>query len=119
MDVSKEKFDAVYSKYAPSKFVNFVYTHYNVNLNKKPTPIGTLLAVIGWVVGTLGLVVFDQLGMKEVAKAFLWAYLPFAALLISLPAFILNQRRIKKIAKELGVSLERYNQLVALYYPGD
>lgn len=119
MDVSKEKFDAIYNKYAPSKFLNFVYTYYNVKLKRKPTPIGTLLAVIGWVIGTLGLIIFDQLGMKEIARIFLWAYIPFAALIISLPAFLLNQKRIKKIAKELGVSLERYNKLVALYYPGD
>jgi hypothetical protein len=117
MDVSKEKFDAVYNKYAPSKFLKFVYTHYNVNLKRKPTPVGTLLAVIGWVVGTLGLIVFDQLGMKEVSLKFLWAYLPFASLIISLPAFLLSQKRIKKIAKELGITLEKYNQLVALYYP--
>lgn len=117
MDVSKEKFDAVYNKYAPSKFLKFVYTHYNVKLKRKPTPIGTLLAVIGWVVGTIGIIVFDQLGMKEVALKFLWAYLPFASLIISLPAHLLNQRRIKKIAKELGITLEKYNQLVDLYYP--
>lgn len=119
MDVSKEKFDAVYSKYAPSKFLKFVYTYYNLKLKKKPTPIGTLLAVIGWIIGTLGIIIFDQLGMKEIAKGFVWAFAPFAALLITLPAFLLNNRRIKKIAKELGITLEKYNQLVSLYYPGD
>lgn len=117
MDVTKEQFDAVYNKYSPSKFLRFVYTHYNVKLKRKPTPIGTLLAVIGWGIGTLGIIVFDQLGMKEVAKGFLWAFVPFGALVISLPAFLLNQRRTKKIAKELGVSLDVYNNLVDKFYP--
>ena len=115
MDVTKEQFDAAYAKYGPSKFLKFMYTHYNVKLKRNPTPIGTLLAVIGWTIGTIGLIVFDQLGMREIAMKCLWAYVPFAAMIISLPAFLMNQARIKKIAKELGVSLQKYNELADLY----
>lgn len=116
MEITKEQFDAAYAKYGPSKFLRFIYTHYNVKLKRKPTPIGTLLAVIGWVIGTIGLIVFDQLEMKEIALIFLWAYVPFAALIISLPAFLMNHARIKKIAKELGVTLQEYNDLADKYY---
>ena len=119
MDVTKEQFDAAYNKYGPSKFLKFIYTHYNVKLKRKPTPIGTLLAVIGWVIGTIGIIVFDQLEMKEVALKFLWAYVPFASLIIALPAFLMNQARTKRIARELGVSLDEYNRLVDRYYEGD
>lgn len=117
MAITKKQFDAAYKEYAPSKFLKFVYTHYNVKLKRKPTPIGTLLAVIGWVIGTIGIIVFDQLGMKEVALKFLWAYIPFGALIISFPAFLLNKRRLKKISKELGISIDAYNKLVDKFYP--
>lgn len=114
-DITREQFLAVYNKYPETKFLKFAYTHYNVKLRRKPRPIGTWAAVIGWIIGTLGIIVFDQLGMKEVALKFLWAYVPFAMLIISLPAHFLNNRRIKKIAKELGVSLDQYNRLVDKY----
>ena len=73
------------------------------------------MAVIGWTIGTIGIVVFDQLEMREIAMKFLWAYVPFASLIISLPAFLMHQARIKKIAKELGISLQEYNNLADLY----
>ena len=115
--ITKEEFDAAYNKYPPSGFLKFVYTHYNVKLMRKPKPIGTWTAVIAWIISTIGLIVFDQLEMKEVANAFVWGYIPFASLIIAFPAFKLNQRRTKKIAKELGISLDHYNNLVDLYYP--
>lgn len=117
MAITKEQFDAVYNKYKPSKFLKFAYTHYNVKLKRKPTPIGTLMAVIGWCIGTAGIIVFDQLGMKDVALKFLWAYIPFAALIIALPAHLMNQSRTRKIAKKLGISLDTYNDLVDKFYP--
>jgi len=117
MAITKEQFDEVYNKYKAGKFLKFAYTHYNVKLRRKPTPIGTLLAVIGWTIGTIGIIVFDQLGMKDIALKFLWAYVPFAALIIALPAHIMNQARIKKIAQKLGISLDQYNNLVDRYYP--
>jgi len=117
MAITKEQFDEVYNKYKAGKFLKFAYTHYNVKLKRKPTPIGTWAAVIGWTIGTIGMIVFDQLGMKEIAKDFLWAYIPFAALIIALPAHLMNQARTKKIAKKLGISLDQYNNLVDRYYP--
>jgi len=117
MEITKEQFDEVYNKYGPGKFLKFVYTYYNVKLKGKPAPLGTWAAVIGWVIGTIGIIVFDQLEMKDIAIKFLWAWLPFGALIISFPAFWLNQFRIKKIAKKLGISLDQYNKLVEKYYP--
>ena len=117
MEITKEQFDAAYDKHGPGKFLRFVYKHYNVKLKRKPTPIGTLLAVIGWVIGTIGIIVFDQLGMKDIAIKFLWAWIPFGALIISFPAFWLNKARIKKIIKILGITPIEYNKLVEKYYP--
>lgn len=116
-NITKVEFDAVYKKYAPSKFLKFAYTYYNVKLKRNPRPIGTWAAVIGWAIGTLGIIVFDQLGMKDIAMIFLWAYVPFGALIIAFPAFLLNHRRIKKMARKLGISIQEYNNLADLYYP--
>lgn len=115
--ITKEEFDKVYNRYKPGAFLRFAYTHYNVKMKRTPKPIGTWAGVIGWIIGTIGLIVFDQLGMKDIAMKFLWAYVPFAAFIISLPAFLLNQSRTKKIARKLGVSLDEYNKLVDKFYP--
>ena len=119
MDVTKEQFDAAYNKYGPGKFLKFVYTYYNVKMKRpgKPLAWGTIAAVIGFCIGTIGIIVFDQLDLKPIAMKFLWAYAPFVALLISFPAFWMNQFRIKRIAKKLGVSLDQYNNLVDRFYP--
>jgi len=114
--ITKEQFDAAYAKHPETKFLKFMYTYYNVKLKRKPAPIGTWTAVIAWIIATIGLIVFDQLGMKEVATAFLWVYIPFGTLIFTLPAFLMNKSRTKKIAKELGVTFDQYNYLVDKYY---
>ena len=119
MAITKEQFDAAYNKYGPSKFLKFVYTYYNVKMKRpgKPLAWGTIVAVIAFFIATIGMIVFDQLGMKPVAIGFVWGYIPFGALLISLPAFLLNKARIKKIIKILGVTPIEYNKLVDRFYP--
>lgn len=114
--ITKSQFDKAYNKYPETSFLKFVYTYYNVKLNRRPIPLGTWAAVIGWFIGTIGLIVFDQLGMKDISLKFLWAYIPFASLIITLPAFLLNRIRTKKICKELGVTPEEYNKLVNKFY---
>ena len=115
--ITKEEFDAAYNKYPPSGLLKFVYTHYNVRLRRRPRPIGTWTAVIAWIVSTVGLIVFNEIGMREVAEIFVYGYIPFASLIIALPAFLLNKARVKKIVKELGITPDHYNNLVDLYYP--
>ena len=119
--ITKEQFNTAYDKYKPSKFLKFIYTYYNVKIRRPDKPIawGTLLGVIGWIVGTIGYIIFDLAGMNEIAKEFLWAYVPFAAFFISFPAHFLNIIRIKKIAKKLGISIEQYNKLADRFYGKD
>ena len=114
--ITKEQLDAIYNKHPETKFISFMYTYYNLNMKSKPTPIGTWVAVISWIIATVGLIVFDQLGMKEVANSFLWIYIPFGAFIFVLPAFLLNMKRTKRIAKELGITTEEYNYLITKYY---
>lgn len=114
--ITKKQFDEAYNNHPETRFLKFMYTYYNINLKRKPTPIGTWAAVISWIIATIGLVLFDLLGMHKVAHVFLWIYIPFGFLIFGLFAFLLNKRRIKKIRKELGITIEQYDYLFNKYY---
>jgi len=114
--ISKKEFDQAYNTYPETKFIKWVYKFYNFNLKEKPKPIGTWLAIIFWCLATLGLVVFTEIGMAKFARVFLWLYIPFGSLIITLPTFLLNKKRIKKIVKLLGINTEEYNYLVNKFY---
>lgn len=110
--ITKKEFYQAYNTYPETNFIKWVYKYYNFNLKKKPVPVGTWIAIISWCCATLGLIVFTEIGMIKVANAFLWCYIPFGSLIISFPAFLLNKKRTKKIAKLLKINTEEYNYLV-------
>lgn len=111
--ITKEQFNEAYNKYAPNKFIKFMYTYYNLGGRNPREPVawGTLLAAIGWTIGTVGMIVCDQLGLKDLAINFLWAYVPFGVLIMWIPTSLMNKIRIIKIARTLGVSMKEYNKL--------
>lgn len=115
-EITREQFETVCRKHIPSGFLKFVYLHYNVKLMRTPRPIGTWLGVIGWSAGTIGLILFNELGMRDVALKFIWLYIPFFAFLVTLPAFFMARARIKRIVKELGLTITEYNNLVEKLY---
>lgn len=117
--ITEEEFLDVYESHPANGFTKWAYHNYSTDLKAKPTPVGSWLAIFGFVVGTVGMIVFDQLGNKDVARMFCSLYLLFFLWVVSLPAWIMNKVRINKIVKELGISPEEYNVLVSMYNPKD
>ena len=113
--ITREEFWTAYNAHPETKFLKFMYTHYNVKLKRTPKPIGTWTAVISWIVATIGMILFNELGMRDIAMIFVWFYIPFGTLIFALPAFLMNKARIKKIIKILDVTPDQYNYLVNLY----
>jgi hypothetical protein len=118
MNISLEEFNKVYNKHLPNKFIVFLFKLADKD-DEKTTGIKiSILDKIAYFV-LLPLVVlgilFRALNLPE---AYVGAVtIPYSILLaiIVLSGFVAvkwNNFRIKKIAKELGISIEEYNKLV-------
>lgn len=115
--ITKKKFTTAYLKNQPSAYTLFIYGFYSTNLrNKNPRPWGSYTAIFGFLVGTVGMVVFDQIGCKGIADKFVLLYSLFVLWgLLTLPAYILNQIRIGRVCGELGINKNEYKMYYDYY----
>ena len=118
-NVTKRQFDKVYDKYLPNNWIKFAFKYFskqtekeNMSLRNNVTFLlgglfllgffGTVLKLSPVFIGTITII-------YSVLLAMLVLYL--------LSAVLLNNRRIKKIIKELDIDVIEYNKLVRKFYP--
>lgn len=116
--ITKEQFDAAYNKHLPSNWIKFAYKYFSQQTEIKDM---SLKNGVAYILG--GLFVFGLLGtMFNVSTALIKAaFIPYTVILVALvlylfSALILNNIRIGKIKKELGINSDEYDALVAKYY---
>jgi len=61
------------------------------------------------------MIVSSELHLVLMGRIFLYVMLGFFTLAITLPAFIINNYRVKKIMKELGITAVQYNGYVKMF----
>lgn len=120
MDVSKitkEEFLAVYNKHLPGKWTKFVFKYFSANSAKKDLWLRRVLQGI-----LLGLFVLGFIGaVFNLSKPYMsTTTFTFTGILVLIgltmgSGAILNNLRIRKIRKELGISKMEYEALVSLY----
>jgi len=116
--ITKKQYDTAYNKYPPSRWIKFVFRYFSKETERKDLVLSnTLVYTLGglFVIGFFGTV----LNAPEVIIK--WATIPYGIILTLIgltmfSGFFLNNRRIKKIAKELGVTKWEYNYLADKYY---
>ena len=116
--ITKEQFDAAYNKHLPNEWIKFAYKYFSQQTEKKDM---SLKNGVAYILG--GLFVFGLLGtMFNVSTVLIKAALiPYCVILVALVAYlfsavILNNLRIRKIKKELGINSDEYDALVSKYY---
>jgi protein-S-isoprenylcysteine O-methyltransferase Ste14 len=116
--ITKEQFDAAYNKYPASKYIEFAFKYFSKSTEKKDMAISNVVIYI-----LLGLFAVGFFGTALSASRKLIAistiiYSIFLAVLVFylFSAVKLNNIRINKIRKELGVSREEYDALINKYY---
>ena len=116
--ITKKQFDAAYNQSLPSAWIKFAYKYFSKETEKKDMSLrnhitfGLLalffLGFFGTVFGAshafIGVVTIGY----SIALAILVLYL--------LSAVLLNNRRLKKVMKILGVTKSEYNYLADKYY---
>ena len=118
MDISKKQFEKVYNKYLPNKFLIFMFKHFAKDDEQTSSVKLKLGDKIAWFVllplFLIGML-FTIIGLPKIYIGVIT--IPYMILLsiMVLSMFVAvqwNNFRIRKIAKELGLSLTAYNKLV-------
>lgn len=108
-------FTEVYNKHKTNGYTRFMYRFFNLNLKQKPIPWGSILLIVCWGIGTLGIIIFNEIGLISIARIFAYILSLFFLFILTLPAFLMNQLRIRRIIKELGITPYIYNYLAEKY----
>jgi hypothetical protein len=116
-NITKEQFDAAYNKHLPSGWIKFAYKYFSKQTEKKDMKLNR---VIWYVLGILFTIGFfgSAFGMSHFLIGLVT--IPYAIILTTLVLYLisaikLNNLRLNKIAKELGVSKEEYDELAMKY----
>lgn len=118
MNITKEQFDEAYSHYLPNWWTRMAYKWFSKSTEKKdmkPSITVTVVLLTMFLTGMLGTIMKwprAVIGTVTISYSIILAILVFSLL----AAVWMNNSRIKKIAKELGVSLQEFNDLSDLYY---
>lgn len=116
--ITKEQFDAASNKHLPNNWVKASFRYFSTNTVSKDMFVrnivkGTLIGL--FLIGLIGTILSLPRILIGVAT------LTFTGILVALGVFmgggaIMNNLRIRKIRKELGVNSDEYAALVAKYY---
>ncbi|MFA5366393.1 MAG: hypothetical protein WC333_00520 [Dehalococcoidia bacterium] len=117
-DITYEQFWKAYNNHLPSGWIKFAYRYFSRQTVAKDMVLNNVViyTLIGlFVIGFLGTAFSAPraiIGTATIAYSIILGIL----VLYLFSAVKLNNLRIKRIAKELGVTLEQYNQLAEKYY---
>lgn len=117
--VTKRQFDAAYKKHLPSGWIKFAYKYFSKSTQKENMSLNNTIVFI-----LIGLFLVGFFGTafnapREIVKWVTIGYSLILSILVLylLSAVLLNNRRLKKVQKILGISKTDYNKLVRKYYP--
>jgi hypothetical protein len=116
--ITKEQFDVAYNKFSPNNWIKFAYKHFSTSTEQKNMSLKNDVAYILGSLFALGLL-GTILNMPPVLIKV--AVIPYLIILVTLvlylfSAVILNNLRIRKIRKELGITSNEYDSLLAKFY---
>ena len=116
--ISKEEFDIAYDNHLPSGWIKFAYKYFSKETERKD--FGVKRTVVGILGGLflLGMIATILNLSDKIVGLFVIPYSILLAVLVLylFSAVFLNNWRIGKIRKELGITKWEYDALVSVYY---
>jgi len=117
--ITKRQFDKAYNNHPPSWWIKFVFRYFSKETEKKDLVLSNTLT---YIMGGLFAVGFFSTVFNAPEVIVKWATLPLCVILLLIgitmfSGFKLNNWRIRKIRKELGVTKWEYNKLANKFYP--
>jgi len=117
-NITKEQFDAAYNKHLPNGWIKFAYKYFSQQIEMKDMILKKDLAIIIGGLLFIGFIctVINILKIFVAVITIAYSAILSALVLYLFSAVILNNLRINKIKKELGINSNEYDALVAKYY---
>ena len=116
--ILKGEFDAAYNEHLPNGWIRFAYKYFSKETEKKDMSLRNHITFM-----LLGLFLLGFFGTAFGASyvfigvVTIWYAVALSALVLYLlSAVLLNNRRLKKVMKILGVTKAEYNKLADRYY---
>jgi len=116
--ISKEQFDIAYDNHLPSGWIKFAYKYFSKETERKDMSVkNTVVYTLGGLF-LLGMIATILNLSNKIIGVFVIPYSILLAILVLylFSAVFLNNWRIRKIRKELGITKWEYDALVSAYY---
>ena len=116
--ITKTQFDAAYNQHLPSGWIKFAYKYFSKETERKNMSLRNHLVffLMGlFLLGFFG-TVFDASRAFIGIPTLIYSIVLSVLVLYLLSAVLLNNRRLKKVMKILGVTKSQYNYLADKYY---
>ena len=118
INITKEQFDIAYDNHLPSGWIKFAFKYFSKDTERKDMSVKNgVVTFLGslFLVGYLGTIF--NVSKKIIGTAVISYSIGLAILVLYLfSAAFLNNFRINKIRKELGITKDQYNALVSKFY---
>lgn len=117
--ITRAEFDAAYNQHLPNWWTRMAYKYFSKSTEKKDMKPGRV--VFGFLLTTFLIGFFATVLHlpRPIIAIVTWAYMGvLTVLVLSLfAAVFMNNGRLKRVMKILGVNKMEYNQLVDRFYP--
>jgi len=117
--ITKREFDAAYKQFLPNGWIRFAYKYFSKETEKKDMSLRNHLTffLMGlFLVGFFG-TAFKAPRPLVATVTIIYSIVLSILVLYLLSAVLLNNRRLRKVMKVLGVTKAEYNKLANKYYP--
>jgi len=116
--ITKKQFDEAYGAYPPNWWTRMAFKYFSKSTERKNMKPSITIAVVLGIMFLTGMLGTIMKWPRAVIATVTWIYMVLLTVLVFslLAAVWMNNARIKKIAKKLGISLEDYNKLAEKYY---
>jgi len=116
--ITKKQFDLVYNSHLPNGWTKVAFRYFSTNTVKEDLFVkkimkGTLIGL--FLIGFIG-TILSLPNMLIGIPTLIFTGILFLLGIFMFGAFIMNNRRIKKMTKILGITKEQYNYLVKKFY---
>jgi hypothetical protein len=118
-DITKEQFDNHYNQFPPNRWLKWTYKHFSTKSETKPFSPGWLVTLIlgsTFALGFFGTVINAPRAFIGTVT-FILAGVLVLVVFNSFFASRLNNLRLRKIRRILGLSIREYGLVVNKYYP--
>lgn len=116
-DISKEQFSEAYNKYPPNNLTKIAFRYFSLSTSDEDAWVGKTVAgffIILFVIGLLGTIL--EMGRVFIGfMTYTFGILLSSFVLSLFAAVFMNNYRIRKIRKKLGISRNEYNSLASKY----